>query len=937
MGNLTIFLREKEKIDNNIFGHEYYGTKIISTNTTNNIALKLSTDSSFEISAGIILKEGENILISFINNDNKLFSCEIWFSTIYTETDYNKYDQYASIVDTRNGADEETTFDSNKQKYYGRDSFFILTADKEFSDDCNDENCITCLLNDGNNCIRCKDNYKIQFTIDNKTKQCKFIEEEKEEEKEEEEKEEKKEKENKKERTCSNEDVLNNLCSKGNITNEQVGEIYNTIKETSLQPNNTINNTVIQTQNVIFQVSTVENQKKYENPNISSIDFEECEEYLKKEYGIKEEDSLIIIKTDMKSTDFSTTYVQYQIFNPYTLEQLDLEVCNDITININIPVSLNAEASSLFNSLSESGYNLFNTADSFYTDLCTPYTTEEGTDILLEDRKKAIYSVSGNISFCQSGCEFQSYNSTTKKANCDCSVKSEEVPNMDNVEFSQNSVAGSFLDTLSNSNFLVMKCFKLCFSKIGQRGNYGSYLMIVFNIAVLILMIIYCKKGPKIITNNLEDVLIYKIKMKNNRINKKRKKKDSINNIKDVSQKIEDRNSNEEKNEDNNIMAINHKKTKKKKDGRKRNTKNDLNENNIKLVTTRKNNSELNIYKINASINNKDGEENKSNNEPPKKRNRRSNSTKKHGQRSSILTERLPIKGISTEIRLKKEFDPRGVNQNNYYIKNEISIYKPKNKKNNKENKEVGKSVVNEQNILKTESPPSPVLCDEELNSLTYKDAIETDKRTFCQYYWALLKKKHLILFAFAPSTDYNIRVVKITYFLVSFSLYFTISGFFFSDSTMHKVYEDKGSFNFIHQIVQILYTSGVSLVISLILRQLSILDRDIIKIKQEKKIKTASKKSQETKKCILIKFTIYFSLDIILMVFYWYFISCFCAVYKNTQFILIENTLMSFGLSMLYPFGIYLIPAIFRIYSLKAKNKDKECLYKFSGVISLL
>ena len=71
-------------------------------------------------------------------------------------------------------------------------------------------------------------------------------------------------------------------------------------------------------------------------------------------------------------------------------------------------------------------------------------------------------------------------------------------------------------------------------------------------------------------------------------------------------------------------------------------------------------------------------------------------------------------------------------------------------------------------------------------------------------------------------------------------------------------------------------------------------------------------------------------------MSFFWYFIACFCAVYRNTQFILIENSLVSFGLSMLYPFWLDLLPGFFRIPALQAKAKNKECYYTTSGFIAL-
>ena len=72
-------------------------------------------------------------------------------------------------------------------------------------------------------------------------------------------------------------------------------------------------------------------------------------------------------------------------------------------------------------------------------------------------------------------------------------------------------------------------------------------------------------------------------------------------------------------------------------------------------------------------------------------------------------------------------------------------------------------------------------------------------------------------------------------------------------------------------------------------------------------------------------------------MLFFWYFISCFCAVYKNTQIILIKDTLVSFALSMVYPFGLNLLPGMFRLPALRSKNKNKKCLYKISGLVALI
>ena len=226
---------------------------------------------------------------------------------------------------------------------------------------------------------------------------------------------------------------------------------------------------------------------------------------------------------------------------------------------------------------------------------------------------------------------------------------------------------------------------------------------------------------------------------------------------------------------------------------------------------------------------------------------------------------------------------------------------------------------------------------DQELNTLDYEMALKIDKRTYFQYYWALLKKKHLILFTFLIQEDFNLISLKIVLFVLSFSLYFTVNGFFFSDDTMHKVYKDNGSFNIILQIPQILYSSIVSSVIKTILSRLSLSEKNISEIKHEKKREIAMDKSQKIKKCLRIKFIIFFILSFLLMDFFWYFISTFCSVYVNTQKILIKDTLISFGLSMIYPIGLNLLPGIFRIPALRAKKKDKKCLYKTSCIIALI
>ena len=84
----------------------------------------------------------------------------------------------------------------------------------------------------------------------------------------------------------------------------------------------------------------------------------------------------------------------------------------------------------------------------------------------------------------------------------------------------------------------------------------------------------------------------------------------------------------------------------------------------------------------------------------------------------------------------------------------------------------------------------------------------------------------------------------------------------------------------------------------------------------------------------LLIKFILYFIISSLFLLFFWYYLSMFGVIYRNTQLHLLKDTLMSFGLSLIIPFLYYLLPGIFRIYSLSNTNKKRECLYKFSKFV---
>ena len=221
---------------------------------------------------------------------------------------------------------------------------------------------------------------------------------------------------------------------------------------------------------------------------------------------------------------------------------------------------------------------------------------------------------------------------------------------------------------------------------------------------------------------------------------------------------------------------------------------------------------------------------------------------------------------------------------------------------------------------------------DLEINSLPYDEALINDKRTFIQYYLSLLRANHLLIFAFYKNDeDYNSRIIKIFLFFFFFSVHLTVNALFFTDKTMHKIYLDEGTFNFIYQIPQIIYSALISGFINAIIKYLSLSQKIIIEIKREKNNKNYELIKGKTIKILKIKFTLFFIITFINLGFFFYFISCFCGIYVNTQIYLIEDTVISFGTSFLTPFVINLIPCSLRICALRCKKKNKNCIHKLS------
>ena len=605
-------------------------------------------------------------------------------------------------------------------------------------------------------------------------------------------------------------EIIKNLKEdiiKGNL-NTLLSDLVNGTKE----------DLIAEYKDITYQLTTTENQKFGSYNNISTIDLGECEGKLKEIYGIDHNLSLIILKIDYKMEGLLIPVIGYEVFHPINKSQLNLSYCSNTTIKLNIPVSID-----------EAEIDKYDPNSDYYNDDCYAYTTENGTDIILNDRKNEY--IDNNLSLCENNCTFNGYDSKTKKAICECETKI-EINLISNIISDENLLSNNF-NTSENSktNIGAMKCVSLLFSKNGLITNIGSYILFFVLAFFAVSVFIFYKCGYHLIEDNIREIISFKKKNKNN--------VDIFNvdfNGKNVRKKKKHRSKKKK------IIANPHKKSSHK------NKKKHMSIGGIDQIVY---GSKCDLKHTRSMINNE-----------------------KH---ISDIKKKKKIEKIANCIRFKES----------------------------------------------------------ELSLLNYKDAILYDKRTFGEYYNYLAKIKILILFAFYPMDDYNIKIIKICLFFLSFVIYFSVNTFFFNDNTFHHIYLDGGKYNFLYFFPQIIYSFVICYLISNVLKYFCLSERDLLKIKNEENYNIIKDKADNAKRCLIIKYIIFFISSIIFLIAFWYYLSSFCAVYQNTQIYLLINTFISFLISSIFPLMFNIIPCVLRISSLK--NKSSECLYSTSKFFQIL
>ena len=209
-----------------------------------------------------------------------------------------------------------------------------------------------------------------------------------------------------------------------------------------------------------------------------------------------------------------------------------------------------------------------------------------------------------------------------------------------------------------------------------------------------------------------------------------------------------------------------------------------------------------------------------------------------------------------------------------------------------------------------------------EMNSLNFQDAIGVDIRTFRQIYVSFIFYNHPYFFIFNTSNVYNSIYIKLSLLLISFSLHYFVNSLFITKQIIHEVYET-GNAKYINKfIMYIIISSIICYAMDKIIKFIFLSDYNILSIYKEVLFNNAKIRAKQVRKVLLIKYVLFYIIGIIYIIFSGYYLSIFGAVYRNTQFILIKNIILSYAISSIFPFIIIIIPSLLRRYALKDSTR---------------
>ena len=253
----------------------------------------------------------------------------------------------------------------------------------------------------------------------------------------------------------------------------------------------------------------------------------------------------------------------------------------------------------------------------------------------------------------------------------------------------------------------------------------------------------------------------------------------------------------------------------------------------------------------------------------------------------------------------------------------------------NKNDNDNGVNKPNKKGKKNKELPPAAAPMKTDLEK--FQDEIKKFKKfSFFELYWFIIRKKHRILALIFKKDIYDIFSIKLSLLILSYTIDFFVTTFFFFESEIRKLFHKKKHIDPVYVIFMGIFCLLISTVLMRIVDYLMEYRMNFKKYEvlqnYENDRSNFFSSLDRMIKGFNHKMIIFYVINFAFSLLVWYMVSAFFATYSNTKLCWGIMLLINFVLSNIFPFIYYFIAVLLQY---KGILKENFKLYK-CGIIML-
>ena len=237
-----------------------------------------------------------------------------------------------------------------------------------------------------------------------------------------------------------------------------------------------------------------------------------------------------------------------------------------------------------------------------------------------------------------------------------------------------------------------------------------------------------------------------------------------------------------------------------------------------------------------------------------------------------------------------------------------------------------------------------PNLSGHVLNIYTFQEAIKYDKRSFCTIYYIFLIAKQVIMHAIFYKSPMEPLPIRLSLLKFMLGCDLALNAIFYTDEKISEKYnsvESAITFAFTNNLIVILLSTLIGYILFIFLANMNnstnairnLFRDEEEKIKKNKNYVVSLQRKREITievnrimKTYKVKVIIFYIVEFLCMIFFWYYVTIFCYMYKKTQLSWLTDCLLTIVIRIIIDFFLNFIFAF--LYKLSI-NISSNCFFK--------